>query len=64
MAAKYTEKKRESNARWDAANLKRMSLAVKIDIYDRMKSRIDETGESMNGFITAAILEKLDKDSK
>lgn len=64
MARAYTEKRKASNAKWDAANLKRLSLAVKIEIYDRMKSRIDETGESMNGFITAAILEKLDKDSK
>lgn len=57
-----TEKKKASNAAWDSKNLKRMSLAMRIDLYERMKSHLDKTGESANGFITNAISEKLDRE--
>lgn len=58
-----TEKKKASNAAWDSKNLKRMSLAMRIDLYERMKAHMDKIGEkSANGFITSAIAEKLDRD--
>lgn len=60
MARTYTEKRKASNAKWDAANLKRMSLALRLDLYERLKAHLDVTGESANGFINAAIADKLD----
>ena len=50
-----SDKKKASNARWDAKNLKRMSLAVPVSLHDRMVGHIDETGETMNGFIKRSI---------
>ena len=55
-----TEKKKASNAKWDNANLKRMSLAIPITLYERITIHIAETGETMNGFIKAAITDRLD----
>lgn len=57
-----TEKKKASNAKWDAANLKRMSLAVPVDLHDRMQEHVKETGETVNGFIKRAIDETISRD--
>lgn len=57
-----TEKKKASNAKWDAANLKRMSLAVPVDLHDRMREHVKETGETVNGFIKRAIDETISRD--
>ena len=57
-----TDKKKASNAKWDAANLKRMSLAVPVDLHDRMKEHIKSTGETVNGFIKRAIDETIIRD--
>lgn len=59
-----SEKKKASNAKWDAENLKRMSLAVPCSLYDRMKEYTQVTGETMNGFIKRAITETLEKDEQ
>ena len=59
-----TEKKKASNAAWDSKNLKRMSLAMRIDLYERMKAYVDEKGESVNGFIIDAVTEKLNNSEK
>lgn len=59
-----SEKKKASNLAWDSKNLKRMSLAMRVDLYDRMKAHITEKGESANGFITNAIAEKLDREDR
>lgn len=57
-----TEKKKASNAKWDMKNLKRMSLAVPLELYERMQSRVKQTGETMNGFIKRAVSELLDRE--
>lgn len=57
-----SEKKKASNARWDAENLKRMSLAVPCTLYDRMLAHTQNTGETMNGFIKRAIDEALKRE--
>ena len=54
-----SEKKKASNSRWDKDHLKRMSLAMRTDLYERMQQHITETGESANGFINRAIEEAL-----
>ena len=58
-----TDKKKVSNAKWDAANLKRMSLAVPVDLHDRMQEHVKKTGETVNGFIKRAIDETIVRDN-
>lgn len=58
-----SEKKKASNARWDAENLKRLSLAVPCQMYDRMKEHTQKTGETMNGFIKRAIDHTIKSDT-
>lgn len=54
-----SEAKRRNNAAWDAKNLKRMSLAVPLQLFERMQDHIDATGQTMNGFIKQAIEREL-----
>ena len=56
-----SEKKKASNAKWDNENLKRMSLAVPVELHERMQKHIALTGETMNGFIKRAISETMDR---
>ena len=63
-AVSLSEKKKASNAKWDAENLKRMSLAVPCSLHDRMKEHTEKTGETMNGFVKRAIMETLEKDEQ
>lgn len=58
-----SEKKKASNAKWDSENLKRMSLAVPVEMHERMQSHIAHTGETMNGFIKRSITETLNKEA-
>ncbi len=58
-----SEPRKAANARWDAKNLKRMSLAVPCQLHDRMQEHVKKTGETMNGFIKRAILETLENDN-
>ena len=56
MAKKeYTEKQKEWAARWDAANLDRMSLAVPRGYKDALRKRASETGETVNGLLRRLI---------
>lgn len=59
-----SEKKKASNAKWDAANLKRMSLAVPVDLHERLTAHTQETGESVNGFIKRAIEETISRETQ
>ena len=55
-----SEAKKRNNAAWDAKNLKRMSLAVPVRLYERMQAHVAKNGETMNGFIKSAIEKALD----
>lgn len=59
-----SDKKKASNAKWDSENLKRMSLAVPVEMHERMQSHIAQRGESMNGFIKRAINETMQRDQE
>lgn len=52
---KYTEAQKRSNRKWDAANLDRVSVAMPRGHKDAIRERAAAQGESMNGFINAAI---------
>ena len=63
MAQKYTEARKEGNRRWDAANLDRISVALPKGQKDVVKAHAQGRGESVNGFITRAILETMERDN-
>lgn len=62
MAQKYTEKKKESNRRWDAANLDRISVAVPKGNREKIKEHAVKVGESVNAFIIRSVTEQMTRD--
>lgn len=56
----YTERKKINNKKWDEKNLKRISLAVPIDLAEKLEQYLGETGMSKNGFIVSLIREKME----
>ena len=50
-----TESRKKANAKWDAANLDRMSLALHKGKKDAIKAAAALAGESMNQYIGNAI---------
>lgn len=55
MTRKYTEARKDSNRKWDADNLDRMSIAVPKGKRDVIKAHAESQGESVNSFIARAI---------
>lgn len=53
--SKYSEAQKKSAQKWDAANLDRVSVAMPRGRKDAIRERAAAQGESMNGFINAAI---------
>lgn len=58
---KYTEKKRESNRKWDAANLDRMSVAAPQGTKERWKEAAADRGKSLNQFIVDTVEAEIEK---
>lgn len=56
---KYTENKKASNLKWDQANLKRMSLAMPIELYTQFEKYCDNNKMSKNGMINKIIADKI-----
>ena len=54
-----SESRKAANAKWDAANLCRMSLAIPKDLRVQVDAYIAKSGESVNGFIRRAIEQAL-----
>lgn len=54
-------KKRASNARWDAKNIKRMSLVLRNELHENVVEYAKAHGETVNGFITRVLREYLEK---
>lgn len=59
---KYTEARKNGNRKWDAANLDRISLALPKGSKDIIKAHAETMGESVNGFISRAINETIERD--
>ena len=59
MPRKYTEARKDSNKKWDAANLDRLSLAIPKGKKDVIKAHAESEGESVNAFINRAVDEVL-----
>ena len=52
---KYTESVKQSNRKWDAANLDRLSVAAPKGTKDRWKAAAEVRGQSLNQFIVEAV---------
>lgn len=61
--SKYTEKKRESNRKWDAANLDRMSIAAPQGSKERWKEAAADRGKSLNQFIVDTVEAEIGKEN-
>lgn len=59
----YTEAKKEGNKRWDAKNLDRLSIALPKGSKNAIKAHAESKGESVNGFISRAIKETMEREA-
>ena len=64
MAAKYTDKKKASNRRWDEQNIERLSIAVPKGEKDQIKAHAESQGESISKFTIRAIHETMERDRR
>ena len=60
---KYTDARKESNKKWDAVNLDRVSIALPKGKRDAIKAAADSVGESMNKYIIGAVDLRMERDS-
>ena len=61
--AKYTEARKTANKNWDSKNLDRISVALPKGSKDALKAHAESNGESVNAFISRAILEVTEMDN-
>ena len=63
-----SDAKKLSNKKWNDVNLKikydQISVNVKKGEREKIRAYAESTGESMNGFITRAIFETLERETK
>lgn len=55
----YTEKKKQSNRKWDAQNLDRVSFTVPKGCKMLIQAAADEAGESVNQYTQGALLARM-----
>ena len=63
MPRKYTEARKESNKKWDSANLDRVSIAMPKGKRETIKAAAAAAGESMNQYIIGAVDERMERES-
>ncbi|HBE09115.1 MAG TPA: hypothetical protein DCY81_01035 [Lachnospiraceae bacterium] len=54
-----TEAQKRAVIKYAKKNLKRIPLDVPLDMYDQIKEHSEACGESVNGYIKAAITERM-----
>lgn len=59
----YTEKVRDSNRKWDSANLDRISIAFRRGEKEIIQDHSRMMGESMNAFIHRAVFSQIERDN-
>lgn len=64
MKQKYTEKKKESNRRWDENNIERITVAVPKGKKKIIKEHATAKEESISGFVNRAIDEAIERDKR
>ena len=61
---KYTEAVKQSNKKWDAANLDRVSIAMPKGKKDDIKAAATAAGESMNQYIINAVNQRMEQEGR
>ena len=59
---RYTEKKKQSNKKWDEANLRNGSYKMPIELYENFDNYCKSMNISKNKIINKLVREKLEKD--
>ena len=59
---RYTEKKKQSNKKWDEANLRNGSYKMPIELYENFDNYCKSMNISKNKIINELVREKLEKD--
>ena len=59
MAEKYTESQKKASLKYAKENLKRVPLDLKKEEYERLSAAAKSADMSINGFVKAAINEKI-----
>ena len=59
---RYTEKKKQSNKKWDEANLRNGSYKMQIELYENFDNYCKSMNISKNKIINELVREKLEKD--
>ena len=62
IMGRYTEKKRQSNKKWDEANLRNGSYKMPIELYKNFDNYCKSMNISKNKIINELVREKLKKD--
>lgn len=60
MSEKYTEAQKRASIKFAKEKLKRVPLDLKKEDYERLSAAAKSAGMSVNGFIRAAINEKIE----
>ena len=59
---KYSDARKKANQKWDSANLDRLSIALPKGKKEIIKTHAESMGESVNGFISRAIDNQIERD--
>ena len=59
---RYTEKKKQSNKKWDEANLRNGRYKMPIELYENFDNYCKSMNISKNKIINELVREKLEKD--
>ena len=58
----YSEASKRATIKYQREHLKRIPLSVPLEFYESLKAAADITGESVNGYIKAAIFQRMERD--
>ena len=60
----YNESRKNSSIKYNKEHQKRIPLSVKNELYDKIKEAASTAGESVNGYIKAAVLARMEQENK
>lgn len=59
----YNESRKKATMKYAAANIHRIPLDVQNEEYERIKAAATAAGESVNGYIKAAIRQRMESET-
>lgn len=60
----YNESTKKATMKYRAANIKRIHLDVKNDLFEEIKKAADEAEQSVNGYIKQAIQMRMESEKE